>query len=171
MGDPYAPVQPGDPVEAAVAPPEVVPVVDSKAETAEKAGSDSDKGESTLANAPGPSEIDDGEAEPAIAERISRLQQIQKKQKSQGKTDLDITISHAGTILKLKPEVDDLVKQILSVPTASKISPMINHCIFIITSFNQCSQKVVTSAHLCPLLHSYSTMNFVGATTTRASGL
>ena len=70
--------------------------------------------------------LTDTELKPAIAERIEFLQQRQKEKPSApGKTDLDTTISHARTILRLKPEVDELVGQIISLPTAGKVEEII----------------------------------------------
>jgi PAS domain S-box-containing protein len=70
--------------------------------------------------------LPNSELEPAIANRLQKLEAFQKAQPSgKDKTELDITVSHARRILKLKPEIDDLVQQIVSLPTANKLEEII----------------------------------------------
>lgn len=70
--------------------------------------------------------VTDTELEPTIANRIELLRKYEPEKLSDlHNADLNITISHANTILKLKPEVDDLVKQIVTLPTAEKLEEII----------------------------------------------
>lgn len=62
---------------------------------------------------------------PAISTRLELLQKRQNETSVVGKPDLDIIISHARIILKLKPELDEIVGQIVSLPTANKIEDVI----------------------------------------------
>ncbi|MEP6848264.1 MAG: DAHL domain-containing protein, partial [Acidobacteriota bacterium] len=70
--------------------------------------------------------LNDAELEPSITKKIEALNRFDKKDSSLvGKTDLQILISHARTILKLKPQVDDTVKQIAAIPTSSTVEELI----------------------------------------------
>ncbi|HLA94818.1 MAG TPA: DAHL domain-containing protein, partial [Pyrinomonadaceae bacterium] len=61
-----------------------------------------------------------------ITGQISQLREAQKTRlPGDVQTGLDITLSHSATILKLKPEVDGLVKQIFSIPTESKLEEVL----------------------------------------------
>ncbi|MEP6900308.1 MAG: DAHL domain-containing protein, partial [Actinomycetota bacterium] len=66
------------------------------------------------------------ELEPEITKHIEKLNEFKNKQlSSEDKTDLEISISHAQTILKLKPEVDTLIKETVALPTADQIEELI----------------------------------------------
>ena len=66
------------------------------------------------------------ELESKITDQIALLQELQKNNSAAvNKSDLDISISHAQTILRLKPEVDNLVKEIVSLPTSNQIEEII----------------------------------------------
>lgn len=70
--------------------------------------------------------LTDTHLEPEITNQIAVLKEFQEKLPvSDNKTALNISISHARTILKLKPEVDKLVKETLSVQTAEQIEKVI----------------------------------------------
>lgn len=66
--------------------------------------------------------LTDSELRPVIERRIEQLQEIQKDHSAvDARSDLDLALSHARIIVKLKPEVDDLVKQIVSLRTTAKL--------------------------------------------------
>lgn len=64
--------------------------------------------------------------EQTIINRIDRLEKSQDQTAAvTGNSDLDITIKHARTIVKLKPDVDHLVSRIVSMPTTDSVEGMI----------------------------------------------
>jgi PAS domain S-box-containing protein len=70
--------------------------------------------------------LTDSELKPSIARQIEHLEELKDPGSgSGGKGNINITLSHARTIVKLKPEVDDLVTQIVSLPTDAKIEEII----------------------------------------------
>lgn len=71
--------------------------------------------------------LTDSGLEATLAGQITRLEQRHKDLPTgdDEKTSVDITLSHARTILKLKPEIDALVQKIISEPTAVKTDEII----------------------------------------------
>ncbi len=63
-----------------------------------------------------------------ILQRINKLKQFEHDHPSSANLDeLDITLRHATNILKYKPELDDLIEQIVSVPTRAAGTDLINN--------------------------------------------
>lgn len=70
--------------------------------------------------------LNDKELEPKIKNQIELIKDFQKKNPDfDNNSALNISISHAQTILRLKPEVDRLVKEIVSVQTSTQIETTI----------------------------------------------
>lgn len=76
--------------------------------------------------------------QPTITKRIDDLQRFDRNDAS---VDLQFLITHAQTIVKLKPEVDDLVKQIAAIPTSDTVEGLIR---FYDTSYDGSLQRAET---------------------------
>jgi PAS domain S-box-containing protein len=70
--------------------------------------------------------LKDSRLEKETNENIAKLKNAGETQLSgENKTDLEICISHAEIILKLKPEVDGLIREAIALPTDTQIEEMI----------------------------------------------
>ncbi|HRH45341.1 MAG TPA: PAS domain S-box protein [Pyrinomonadaceae bacterium] len=70
--------------------------------------------------------LTDNELEPQIVNQIKELQKLENKLSEREKADIEPAISHAQTIVKLKPEIDSLVKETLSIPIPAQTENLIN---------------------------------------------
>lgn len=69
--------------------------------------------------------LTDRELEPQIINQIKELRKLQNKLPDNEKADIEPTISHAETIVTLKPEIDSLVKEMLSIPISTETENLI----------------------------------------------
>jgi PAS domain S-box-containing protein len=70
--------------------------------------------------------LTDKELEPEITNQIEDFHEQQaNKTLTNEQSELDITVNHARTIVKLKPEIDEIVRETLSIPVSTQSEELI----------------------------------------------